>query len=753
MRRRTFLLGALGASGALVVGWSLLPPRSRMGSRETWGRLAAGDSFALNGWVRVATTGEVIVAVPRSEMGQGVYTALPMLVAEEMDVPLERLRVEQAPIDAIFGNVAMLTASLPLHPDNAHGRAARTAQWLVGKLARELGLQVTGGSSSVRDAWGPMREAGASARAMLVAAAAQRWNVSAAECTVAAGVVIHAGKQLRYGELVQSMVEVPVPKSVRVKDAKQFTLIGTPAPRLDAQAKVDGSARFGIDVRLPGMLFGAVRMCPVPGGQIASVQPDAAMKLPGALNVTSFGGAAGCSPGVVAIADSSWNAHQAMAKVDVKWNEGSNAGLDSAALVESMRRALRVEKGFTFHERGKGAAALNDAAAVVDAEYSAPWLAHATLEPMNCTAQFTQDGRLKLWAPTQVPSIVRHVAARYAGIDASLIDLEVTLLGGGFGRRLETDYVIPAIAAARSVQPRPVQVLWSREEDMTHDFYRPAAVAHLKAGLDASGNALAWVTRSVSDAITPQYISRAYPALAADTPDKTTAEGLIDQSYEFPHRECAHVTLKTAVPIGYWRSVGHSHNAFFTESFIDELAHAAKRDPLEFRRGLLQSHPRYRAVLDLAAQKAGWSTPPPAGSARGVALHESFGSIVAQVAEVSLSDGRPQVHRVVCAIDCGSVVNPQIVAQQVEGGIIFGLTAALHGEITIKQGRVEQQNFTQYEMLCMPGSPRIETHIVASDDPPGGVGEPATPPIAPAVANALFALTGKRLRSLPLRLS
>ena len=280
--------------------------------------------------------------------------------------------------------------------------------------------------------------------------------------------------------------------------------------------------------------------------------------------------------------------------------------------------------------------------------------------------------------------------------------------------------MIPAIAAAREVRPRPVQVLWSREEDMTHDFYRPAAVARLKAGLDASGNALAWVTKSVSDAITPQYTARAYPALAADTPDKTTAEGLIDQAYEFPHRECAHVTLKTAVPIGYWRSVGHSHNAFFTESFIDELAHAAKRDPFEFRRSLLLSHPRCRAVLELAAGKAGWTQPPPAGVARGIALHESFGSIVAQVAEVSLSEGRPRVHRVVCAIDCGSVVNPQIVAQQMEGGVIFGLTAALHGEITIKQGRVEQQNFQQYEMVRMADSPRIETHIVPSSEPRAG---------------------------------
>ncbi len=754
MKRRTFLLGALGAGGALVVGWSLLPPRSRMGSRETWGRLAAGDSVALNGWVRVAKTGEVIVAVPRSEMGQGVYTALPMLVAEEMDVPLAQVRIEQAPIDAIFGNVAMLAASLPFHPDNVHGTAGRTAQWFVSKLARELGLQVTGGSSSVRDAWGPMREAGAAARAMLVAAAAKQWNVSAGECTVDAGIVKHAGgRQSRFGELVQSLDVVPVPSTVRLKDPGQFRLIGTPAQRVDVPEKVDGKARFGIDVRLPGMLFAAVRMCPVPGGRIANVESGVAMKRPGVEKVVRFAGAAGCAPGVVVIATNTWLAREALSKVDVQWDPGANATLESRAQIEGMRRALNDEKGFTFHERGKGSDALKEAVMVVEAEYRAPWLAHAALEPMNCTAQFTADGRLKLWAPTQVPSVLRHVAARYAQIEASRVDLEVTLLGGGFGRRLETDYVIPAIAAAREVRPRPVHVLWSREEDMTHDFYRPAAVARLRAGLDASGNALAWVTKSVSDAITPRYTERAYPALAADTPDKTTAEGLIDQAYEFPHRECAHVTLKTAVPIGYWRSVGHSHNAFFTESFIDELAHAAKRDPFEYRRDLLKSHLRHRAVLELAAQKAGWTQPLSAGLARGIALHESFGSIVAQVAEVSLSEGGPRVHRVVCAIDCGSVVNPQIVAQQVEGSVIFGLTAALYGEITIRQGRVEQENFPQYPMVRMAEAPRIETHIVPSGEPPGGVGEPATPPIAPAVANALFVLTGKRLRSLPLRLA
>lgn len=735
-----------------MVGWSVLPPRSRLGSRENLANVAAGDSVALNGWVKVARSGEVIVAVPRSEMGQGVYTSLPMLVAEEMDVPLAQVRVAQAPIDAIFGNVAMLTASLPFHPDNADGTASRAAQWFVAKLARELGLQATGGSSSVRDAWLPMREAGAAARAMLVAAAARQWGVAAGECTVEAGVVRHGGgKQARFGELVQGLNEVPVPSAVRLKDPKQFKLIGTPAARLDTPGKVDGRARFGTDVRLPGMLHAVVRMCPVPGGQIAQIESDEAMKQPGVVKVAKFDAVAGCAPGFVVVADTTWNAKRALDKVRASWSEGANAALDSRTELDRLRRALREDKGFTFHERGDAAAALKGAATVVEAEYSAPWLAHATLEPMNCTAQFAAEGRLKIWAPTQVPSVLRHVAARVAGIGAAEVDLEVTLLGGGFGRRLESDFVVPAIAAARAVRPRPVQVLWSREEDMTHDFYRPAAVARLKGGLDAAGKPLAWVTKSVSDAITPQFTARAYPAFAADMPDKTTAEGLFDQSYEFAHRECAHVTLRTPVPAGYWRSVGHSHNAFFTESFIDELAHAAKRNPFEFRRDLLQSHPRYRAVLELAAAKAGWGKPLPAGVARGIALHESFGSIVAQVAEVSLPDGSPRVHRVVCAIDCGTVVNPRIVAQQVAGSVVFGLTAALHGEITIKQGRVEQQNFPAYEMVRMAGSPRIETHIVPSAAPPGGVGEPATPPLAPAVGNALFALTGKRLRSLPLR--
>ena len=750
MKRRSFILGGIGLGGALIVGWGVLPPRSRLGGRDTLP--FEDDAVSLNGWVRVAADGTVVVAVPRSEMGQGVYTALPMLVAEELEVPLAQVRVEQAPIDAIFGNVAVLVTNLPLHPDQEGSRLARAGEWIVAKLARELGLQVTGGSTSVRDAWRPMREAGAAAREMLIAAAAKRWGAAPAQCSVADGVVRHLdGRRLALRDLIGELREVPLPAEVRLKSAQDFALIGKPAPRLDVPDKVTGRARFGIDVRLPGMLFAALRACPTIGGTLRDVDPSPALDVPGVVRVSTLASAAGCAPAVAVVANSWWTAQRALGKLRIEWDEGPNSEMSSDWLLARLRGALGADDGFTFYRRGKGEAALKRAVRLVEAEYRAPHLAHAALEPINCSARFA-EGRLAIWAPTQVPSVLRHVAARAAGIDADKVDVNVTLLGGGFGRRLEVDFVPQAVWLARDVAPAPVQLIWSREEDTSHDFYRPAAVAKMKGGLDANGAPLAWVTRSASDAIVPQYVKRTYPALAADMPDKTTIEGLFDQPYEFPHCHCAHVTHHSPVPIGFWRSVGHSHNAFFGECFIDELAYAARRDPLDFRRRLLAHHPRHHAVLELAAARAQWGRVGP-GRAHGIALHESFGSIVAQVAEVSLANGKIRVHRVVCAIDCGTVVNPEIVAQQMEGGIVFGLTAALYGEITISGGRVEQLNFRHYRMLKLAETPQIETHLVRREAPPGGVGEAGTPPIAPAVANAVFRLTGRRLRSLPLRLA
>ena len=750
MKRRSFLMTALGTGGALIVGWCFVPPRNRMGARDTLP--LRQDAVSLNGWVRIDRDGDVVVAMPRSEMGQGVHTALPMLVAEELDVPLARVRIEQAPLDAIYGNVAVLVGSLPFHPDQRNRARVRASEWIVAKIGRELGLQITGGSSSVRDAWLPMRRAGAAARAMLIEAAARTWKVTAGECIVVDGAVQHlGGRRLQFGQLVAALREVPLPGEVTLKDPQRFRLIGSPAARLDVPDKVNGRARYGIDARLPGMLYAAVRTCPTLGGALRSFDGDAALGMPGVVRVSAFSSAAGCAPGVAVVANSWWRASQALGAVRVDWDLGPHARLDSATLLADMRAALGADPGVTLYQRGKGEVALLDAVHVFGADYSAPYLAHATMEPMNCTAQW-EGGRLRIWAPTQVPSILRDVAARAAGIDADRVEVNVTLLGGGFGRRLEVDFVPQAVWLARDVSPAPVQLIWSREEDMTRDFYRPAALARMRAGLNSRRMPFVWVTRTVSDAVVPQYLARAYPSLAVDMPDRTTVEGLFDQSYEFAHRQCSHVTYRSPVPVGYWRSVGHSHNAFFTESFIDELAYEAKTDPYDFRRLLLARHSRYRTLLEYAAFKAGWGRAP-SGRAQGIAMHESFGSIVAQVAEVSVARGAIRVHRVVCAVDCGTLINPDIIAQQMESGVVFGLSAALYGEITVKDGRVEQRNFPQYEMLRMADAPLVETYFLPDGDaPPGGIGEVGTPPIAPAVANAVFRLTGQRLRSLPLRL-
>jgi isoquinoline 1-oxidoreductase beta subunit len=558
-----------------------------------------------------------------------------------------------------------------------------------------------------------------------------------------------SGRVLRYGELAAAAARLGPPARIDLKQPAQFRLIGRAVARIDSADKVQGRATYGIDVRLPGMLYAAIRACPQFGGRLRSFDAREAEGMPGVIRVASYEGASGCAPGVAVVARGHWQARQALSRVRIDWDRGSDGAVDGEQLMRQMRQALDAPGGWVFYEQGDAIGALRSAQRVVQAEYEAPWLAHATMEPMNCTAQWI-DGRLKLWVPTQASSVARRVAARTGGIGLDRVDLTVTQLGGGFGRRLESDFLVPAVRLAMQLAPAPVQVLWSREEDFGHDFYRPAAVARFRSGIDASGRVFAWVSRTASDAVGPQFLRRALALPPFETPDATTAEGHFDQAYEFDQRHCSHARVAAGVPLGNWRSVGHSHNAFFTESFIDELAHATGADPLQFRLALLQHHPRHRAVLELAAARADWHGPLPAGRARGLALHESFGSIVAEVAEVSLQDGQPRVHRVVCAIDCGLAVNPGIVAQQMEGGVNFGLSAALGERITIRDGAVEQQNFPQYPLLTMERSPVVETHGVPSERAPAGVGEPGTPPIAPAVANALFALTGVRRRKLPL---
>lgn len=753
MKRRGWLLGTTAAA-ALVVGWGFVPQRSRVGVGPMM--LPGEGDVALNGWIKINPDGSVVLAMPRSEMGQGVHTALPMLAAEELDVPLSAMRIEQAGADAIYGNVAMLLGGLPFHPaeeeqEDGFGRV-KASRWLVGKVARELGINATGGSSSVADAWEVVRLAAATARASLVGAASLQWKLPVEELSVSEGTVSHSsGRSASYGELARFAAATP-PGEVQLKARKDWRIIGRPAPRLDLPPKVNGSARFGIDVRLPGMLYAALRLAPILGGAPGRLDARKALAMPGVHRLVMLPALAGSTAGFAIIADDSWRARQAVLAVDVEWRQRPAGSLESAAIARELAEAVKSRDGHVFYTRGERPVAATAGGRMLEAWYSAPYLAHAALEPMNATARV--DGKyVQVWVPTQVPQMCRAAAARMAGVPVANVDLHVTLLGGGFGRRLEVDYVAQAVRVAMDMPGVPVQLLWSREEDTTHDFYRPMHVARLRARFDAAGAPLGLEIKSAGDAIQPRWIERTLPALSGplDLPDKTASEGLFDQPYGFAQQHMEHVFTHSGVPVGFWRSVGHSHNAFFTESFLDEIAADLKRDPVELRRELLRAAPRHLAVLNLAAARAGWGSRLPLGHARGVALHESFGSVVAQVAEVSIEAGLPRVHRVVCAIDCGTPINPTGIAQQMEGAVVFGLTAALHGRVDIQGGVVQQGNFTSYPMLRLASTPVVETWIVPSERPPAGVGEPGVPPVAPAVANALFALNGRRYRSLPLQ--
>ena len=750
--RRGLLLGAAGAAGLLLVGWGVMPPRSRQGKPDFW-TVGEGE-VALNGWIKLSADGGVVLAMPRSEMGQGVHTALAMLVAEEMDVPLQRVSVVQAGADKIYGNVAMFVASLPFHPSQSEGTAPpftlRAAEWLVAKVARELGINATGGSSSVADAWEPVRAAAATARAALLGAAAAQWKLPTAELGIVDGVVRHpSGAQAHFGELARSASATP-PGVVTLKAQRDFKLLGRAAPRLDVPSKVDGSAVFGLDVRLPRMVFAAVRMCPMLGGAPGAFDANVALGMPGVERVVVLPSYAGSTAGVAVVAASYWQAQQAVRALNIEWRAPNGLLADTEVIRKQLHEALTSEQGFEFYALGDVPAAERGAARQVEAVYEAPYLAHATLEPMNCTAQ-VEPGALRLWVPTQVPQMAAALAARVADVPVEQVSVTVTQLGGGFGRRLDVDVVGQAVRIALECGGRPLQLIWSREEDFGHDFYRPMQVARLRASLSDRGEVASLSVVSAGDAITPRWLARGMPALAGpvDTPDKTTAEGLFDQPYGVPNQSMRHVATRHPVPVGFWRSVGHSHNAFFMESFVDELAAAAGVDAVAFRRRLLANAPRHLAVLDEVAEHSGWGKPLPAGRARGIALHESFGSIVGQVAEVSIEAGHIKVHNVTCVIDCGQAINPETIAQQMEGSVVFALSAALYGGVSVQGGVVQGGNFPEHPMLTLAQTPQVSIHIVPSIRPRGGVGEPGVPPLAPAVANALAVLTSKRQRRLP----
>ncbi|MDH5538055.1 MAG: molybdopterin-dependent oxidoreductase, partial [Rhizobacter sp.] len=638
VRRRTLLLGGAGALGALVVGWSVLPPSQRLMPSQPMA--VREGQVALNGWVKVGADNSITVVMPKSEMGQGVHTGLAMLLAEELDADWTRVKIEASPIDKIYNNLSAMVDGLPFHPDD-DGTVKRVAEWLTAKSMREIGVMMTGGSSSIKDLWLPMREAGAAARALLIGAAAAQWNVPAGECSAEAGKVQHApsGRNAYFGEFAARAAQQALPGKVVLKDPARFTLIGQPLRRIEAAAKLDGTASFGIDVLPDDLLYASVLMCPTLGGRAGRVDAAAAVKSPGVRKVITVEPHHGGSGGVAVIADTPFHAMRALKGVVVDWQHGAGAQIDSDNVYRQLAQALDKDDGFAYYRHGDVDAAMMSAARTIGAEYRAPYLAHATMEPMNCTVQF-KNGRATVWASTQVPGMARSAVADVLDIDAEEVDVRVQLLGGGFGRRLEVDFIAQAAAIARESGGVPVQTIWSREQDTTHDFYRPACVSRFKAGLDAAGSLVAWTNVSAGQAIIHQVLKRGFGVPGAG-PDKTTSEGAFDQPYEWPSARVGHVIVDLPVPVGFWRAVGHSHQAFFKESFVDEVAAAAGQDPVAFRAALLGRHARHLKVLQRAAELSGWGRPPgsaPDGApmARGVALHQSFGSVVAQVAEVSL---------------------------------------------------------------------------------------------------------------------
>ena len=698
MERRAFLQTAGGAGAALVIGFRI-PTR---GEQEP-------APFAPNAWLRIGADDSVLVIVDRSEMGQGVATSLPMLLAEELEADWTKVQIEFAPADKAYIN--------PL-----------------------FGLQGTGGSSSIRAAWTPLRKAGAAAREVLIAAAAQRWGVKATECHAERGAVVHtkSKRRLRYGQLATRAATLPVPTDVPLKDRKDWHIAGKPTKRLDTPSKTNGRAKFGIDTWVPGLRVAVVARSPVFGGKVKSFDATAAKAVEGVHTVVQI------SSGIAVVASGYWPAKLGRDVLKVEWDEGPGATVSSASISQLFAERAGQSGAVARHD-GDPEGGLGGAASKVDADYELPFLAHTTMEPMNATAHVRADG-VDIWAPTQFQQGAQGLGAQIGGVPPEKVQVHTTYLGGGFGRRFELDFIQEALEVSKA-SGAPVKVIWSREDDIRNSQYRPANFHRMHAGLGADGRPVAWTHRVVA----PSIMARVFPNMVQNGLDGEAVEGGMGMPYAVPNVHVDYVLTDTGIPVGFWRSVNNSFNAFAVESFIDECAAAAKADPFEYRRGLLTNAPRHRGVLELAAAKAGWGTPAPAGRARGIAVFKSFESFVAQVAEVSVSPaGEVRVHRVVCAVDCGQYVNPDTIEAQMQGAIVFGLTAALKGAITIDKGRVQQSNFNDYEMLHLAEMPVVEVYIVPSTEAPGGIGEPGTPPIAPAVCNAIFAATGKRIRKLPI---
>jgi isoquinoline 1-oxidoreductase beta subunit len=710
--RRSFLKGSAALGGSLVVGFFVPSVVKRFAFAQEPPAAAPAALPPVNAFLRIGSDESVTVLLAHSEMGQGIWTTLPMMVNEELDADWSRIRVEHAPTAAVYHS--------PVFP-----------------------IQMTGGSTTTWSELDRYRQVGAMARTLLVTAAAAQWNVPAGECRAEKGWVLHGDKKASYGSLAAAAAKLPAPEHVELKKPEDWKVIGKPTRRLDTPEKITGRAKFGMDVQLPGMLTATVAHSPTFGGKVKGFDATAAKAVPGVRSVFEV------PTGVAVVADHFWAAKKGRDALKVEWDLGPHAGLDTASLLASHREKSR-SAGAKASAAGEVEKGLGESPLV--AEYTLPYLAHAPMEPLNCTVRHGADG-VEVWAGTQFQTMDQMRVAQIYGLKPEQVAIHTTFLGGGFGRRanLASDFVVEAAHVAKPLD-KPVKLVWTREDDIRGGYYRPQVVHRVEGAIDGQGKPVAWRHRIVSPSI---MAGSPFAAMIKDGIDPTSVEGASDSPYVkgIPNYRVELHTVDPGVPVLWWRSVGNSHTAFAVESFVDELAHAAKRDPLEFRRALLEGSPRVRAVLELAAEKAGWGSPLPAGRARGLAVHESFGSIVSHVAEVSVEDGKIRVHRVVCAIDCGVCINPLGVGAQMESAIVYGLSAALHSELTIKDGRVQESNFHDYQVLRMHEMPKVEVHIVPSREKSGGAGEPGTPPIAPAVANAVFALTGKRLRDLPLRLS
>jgi len=705
--RRSFLKTGLAGATGLVVGFYL------PGRREVLAAAADGAAqpTVLNAWIEISPADTVTILISKSEMGQGVVTSLSMLAAEELECGWKQIRTEFAPAEKVYYDPA-------------------------------FGMQGTGGSQTIHSCWVPMRTAGATAREMLIAAAAQKWSVDASECHAENGAVVHnaSKRRLTYGSLAEAAGKMTPPTDVKLKDPSQFKVIGKSIKRLDTPDKVNGKTTFGIDTRRPGMLHAAVLRCPVLwGGKVASFDATKAKAIPGVKDVIQI------STGIAVVADNTWTAFQGRKALVVTWDEGPNAGASTDSIFKTFEERA-AKPGVVSRKEGDAPAALTSAHQTIEAVYRAPYQAHATMEPMNCTADVQAD-RVDIWAPTQFQTPSQGMGAKVSGLKPEQVFVHTTYLGGGFGRRGWSDFVQDACETSKAMKA-PVQVTWTREDDTQHDYYRPASYIKMAAGVDAGGNPVAFTARVACDSIMAWF----FPGSVTNGMDGNSVEGVSDIAYDIPNILVDYHLVSGPVPMGFWRSVGASQNGFFSESFVDELAANAKKDPYEYRKALLAKKPRHLGVLNLAAQKAGWGTPLPKGVYRGIAVLEAFSTYVAEVVEISLDkDNGVKVHRVVCAVDCGQIVNPGIIQQQAQGAIVFGLTQTLKGEITIDKGRVQQANFDTYDMLRMNEMPKIEVYVVDSKETPTGMGEPAVPPVAPAICNAIFAATGKRIRHMPIK--